>query len=102
MMETKSDNNNNNDDDKNGDNNNNNDDDDDDGDDDDDDKLAVLELIEAMAMTTFDFCFSINAAIPFCVNIALTATIPTAANIDLSDVLYQSNQVECYCHNEIN
>ena len=49
-------------------------------------KLVVLELIEAMAMTTFYFCFSITAAIPLCVNIALTATIPTAADIDLSEI----------------
>ena len=49
-------------------------------------KLAVLVVIKAMAMTTFYFCFSITAAIPFCVNIAVTATIRTAVNIDLSEI----------------
>ena len=49
-------------------------------------KLAVLEVIKAMAMTTIYFCFSITAAIPFCVNIAYTATIPTAADIDLYEI----------------
>ena len=56
-------------------------------------KLAVLEVIKAMAMTTIYFCFSITAAIPFCVNIAVNATIPTAADTNLYKLPKDSGKI---------
>ena len=61
-------------------------------------------MMMMMMMMTSYFCFSITAAIPFCVKIALAATIPTTADIDLSEIYNTKGirYVECYWHNEIN